>query len=80
MTRKLKRYRVDGLVTISVAHVVEAVSKAHAIRQARAAEWNQSLTHHAESRNGLDPEEEWITSGELDGEVRIVGAEIEGGA
>lgn len=60
------KYRVTGIVTISVSVEVEAPSPTKARTLARAAPM-QSLCHQcATGEDGA-----WSTSGELDGEVTI---------
>lgn len=63
----MARYVVAGQVTISVHTVVEAKSKAAAKREAQS-RGVQGLCHYCASR---DSGEEWVTSGELDGEPKI---------
>lgn len=71
MPRK-KRYRVSAEMTISVSTVVEATSEAKALEAALDVPV-QSLCHQCS--NGAD--DEWSTSGELDGAPRNLRAEEE---
>ncbi len=66
-----RTYRVNGLVTISISTLVNAKSAEDAIRIAT----NRSMCAIYES--GSDETEEWVTSGELDGEPRGLTAEEE---
>jgi hypothetical protein len=61
----MPRYLVSGQVTISVCTEVEASSGKEAIRKAQD-HGMMSLCHSCSSG---EPTEEWVTSGELDGEV-----------
>lgn len=65
MTKKLKKYRIQALVTISVHTEVEAKSGKEAGEIALADRSMISLCHQC---GGGDPTQEWCTSGELDGE------------
>lgn len=60
------KYFVTGTITISVHVTVEAKSKAEAIRIAHKA---PMMTFCHQCANGV--EDEWSTSGELDGTVDI---------
>ncbi len=60
----MKRYRVCGVVTISISTVVHAKSKA-AAEKAALERGMVSLCHQCADG---DQDEEWVTSGELDGE------------
>jgi hypothetical protein len=63
----VKKYRVNGYVTISISVVVEAKSKAEARAKALDAPTKQ-LCHFCCS----DEEDgEWTIGGDLDGEVKI---------
>ena len=62
----MKAYRVTGFITISVSTVVRAKSKKEAIGAAKDQPMI-GLCHQCSS--GTDTEE-WVTSGELDGEPR----------
>ena len=65
------KYLVSGHITISVYTEVEASSVAMA--KGKAAERGMlSLCHQCA---GGEPSEEWVTSGELDGEPGITGVE-----
>jgi hypothetical protein len=66
-----RTYRVNGQVTISISTLVNAKSAEDAIRIAT----NRSMCAIYES--GSDETEEWVTSGELDGEPRGLTAEEE---
>lgn len=64
------KYRLSGIVTISILTEVEADTEQEAIRIAEE-RGLVSLCHFCASG---DPEREWITSGELDGipmEIRV---------
>ena len=61
------RYIVNGHVTISISTTVVASSVVAARRKALE-RGMQSLCHQCATG---DPEEEWVTSGELDGEPVI---------
>jgi len=63
---EVKRYRVTGLVTISVHVEVEAKSKAAARILATEMPMQQLCNHCADGDDGS-----WSTGGELDGEPRI---------
>jgi hypothetical protein len=68
------RYRVEAQVTISISTVVHARDSRHAIELAR----KQSMPEITEQgRHDPDPEESWITSGELDGEPKDLIASLE---
>lgn len=72
----LKKYTLSAEVTISLHAVVYAKSKKHAL------ELGGDLgmpTIHEDSRynNSDESDEEWRTSGELDGEAMAIEAELE---
>lgn len=60
-------YRVSSLVTISMYTDVVAESKSEAIEIA-SSRGLQGLCHQCSSGNNALENEEWVTSGELDGE------------
>jgi len=60
----VKRYHLTSGVTISLNTVVEARSKSEALKIARE---RRLVDIRATWQD--DPEEEWCTSGELDGEI-----------
>lgn len=62
----MKRYRVVGLLTISVSTVVEAATKKKALELAMDTPL-MSFCHQCASG---DDTTEWVTSGELDAEPR----------
>lgn len=65
------KYLVTGHITISVHTEVEATSRGLAKR--KALERNvQSLCHQCSSQ---DAREEWVTSGELDGDPVVIDIE-----
>lgn len=66
-----RTYRVTSTITISVSTVVTAGSKTEALRVA-AARPMITLCHQCASGNDS---QEWVTSGELDGEPRGLVAE-----
>ncbi len=68
---KKRKYKVSGSVTISVYTEVEATSKAEAVRLAQEHPM-QSFCHQCSTGS---PDEEWTTSGELDGEPTDVRVE-----
>lgn len=56
-------YQLKANITISLTTIVEADSKEDALDQAL----DRSLIHLCHQCAGGHPEEEWVTSGELDG-------------
>ena len=60
----MPKFRVVGLVTISMSTLVEAATEAEAIEIAND-RTIMSLCHQCAS--GEDDDQEWVTSGELDG-------------
>ena len=62
----MKKYIVTGLVTISVHTEVFAETAEDAIEMAQERPL-QSICHYC---SGQKPVDQWITSGELDGEVK----------
>lgn len=64
---KTKTYRVTGLVTISITTEVKAESAFEAKEKARERPL-QTLCHHCAS---AENDEQWATTGELDGEPKI---------
>jgi hypothetical protein len=67
----MARYRVSATMTISVYTDVEAGSKDEALEKARDHQ-NQSFCAQCSEGN---PREEWVTSGELDGEPTALRAD-----
>jgi hypothetical protein len=61
-----KKYRVSAQVTISIYTDVMATSKAQALKKAHARD--MAAIHHSTHDTEAIAAEEWITSGELDGE------------
>lgn len=74
VTGKLKRYRVEADITISIATAVRARDAAHAIQLARLQELPTIMEN---GLNDPDPEDGWLTSGEMDGEPKNLTAELE---
>jgi hypothetical protein len=70
VSNKKHRYELSGEVTISVSTVVWARSEAEARRKMITRGNTSGLVDRGHEGS------EWITSGELDGEVRIVGCEL----
>lgn len=68
----MKRYRVQGVVTISCFVTVTAKSKAEARRLAEEASMQQLCNYCASGDEGV-----WSTSGELDGTPHIEKIEVE---
>lgn len=68
----MKRYRVRGTVTISVFTDVEAEDEI-AAKEVAAEHMPMSFCYQCSVGQ---PAEEWVTSGELDGEVEILDAEL----
>lgn len=68
----MKDYVVTGTVTISVSTHVTASSPARAQQMALARPL-QRLCHQCAAG---DPARAWVTSGELDGEIHVLDAEI----
>lgn len=69
----LRRYRVRGMITVSVSTVVEAASGAEA-KELAGERGVMSLCHQCAVG---EETEEWVTSGELDGEPKGLKAEEE---
>ncbi len=61
----MPKFRVVGLVTISMSTLVEADTEKEAVEEAKQRQI-MSLCHQCAS--GDDDGYEWVTSGELDGE------------
>lgn len=68
----MPRYRVSALMTISVSTIVDAESPDAAIAEAR----NRSPVGLCHGCATGEPTEQWVTSGELDGEPTDITAEI----
>lgn len=69
----MKKYLVTGLVTISVHTFVEASSS----EEAREKALDHPMVGLCHQCAGGKDQEEWVTSGELDGEVEIVNVEVQ---
>lgn len=69
----MPKYRVSGLLTVSVSTCVEADTEAEA-KELAMANPNVGLCHQCA---GGDEDSEWVTSGELDGEPTELRAEVE---
>lgn len=61
------KYQVSGVMTIGVFCIVEANSEAEARERAEEADI-MTFCHQCA---GPDPTDQWVTSGELDGEPQI---------
>ncbi len=72
MSKKLKKYRVSGIMTISVTCDVMATSEEEAKQRANECS-AMTLCHHCASE---DSNEQWVTSGELDGDPTAESAEV----
>lgn len=70
------KFRVSAMVTISVSTLVEAPNRKKAIQEAQN-RGLQGLCHHCASPR--TDHEEWVTSGELDGEPFDLAIEREDG-
>lgn len=68
---KLKKYRVVGEVTVSVYTEVMATSPKNAMIEAQD-RGTQQFCHSCTSQDSSD---QWVTTGELDGEPKPVSAE-----
>ena len=69
----MKRYRVAAEMTISVSTVVEAKTRAEAIKKAQERPVVRLCYQCARGA----AETEWVTSGELDGEPQRLVADLE---
>lgn len=70
---KKKRWFVSAEVTISVRTVVEASSE----REAIAAAMDQPMQSFCHQCSNGEEDREWVTSGELDGDLAQLRAELE---
>lgn len=70
----MKRYRVTALVTISVSTVVEAKNAKEAIEEAKD---RPIMGLCQQCARGETDAEEWVTSGELDGQPKALRATAE---
>lgn len=60
------KYRVSAVVTISILTDVEAADP----KEAELAALDQPMQEFCFQCSDTDPEEQWVTSGELDGEPK----------